>query len=144
MQGGWFEAGSAVMVASAGAIGLGGDWQAVQAKAIANIEIKRMISSAPHIWCGGCATHLPSSMPLREVMGSDKGATMTIEVIRHLVGGAGNRRVLQDGEMDAGAWSCGMVTGLIHDIPTCKELIDRIMAEAEAIIRSRLEGLLAA
>ena len=46
--------------------------------------------------------------------------------------------------MDAGAWSCGMVTGLIHDIPTCKELIDRIMAEAEAIIRSRLEGLLAA
>jgi len=77
-------------------------------------------------------------------MGSDKGATMTIEVIRHLVGGAGARRVLQDGEMDAGAWSCGMVTGLIHDIPTCKELIDRIMAEAEAIIRSRLEGLLAA
>jgi nitronate monooxygenase len=46
--------------------------------------------------------------------------------------------------MDAGAWSCGMVAGLIHDIPTCKELIGRIMAEAEAIIRSRLEGLLAA
>jgi nitronate monooxygenase len=37
-----------------------------------------------------------------------------------------------------------MVAGLIHDIPTCKELIGRIMAEAEAIIRSRLEGLLAA
>jgi NADH:quinone reductase (non-electrogenic) len=37
-----------------------------------------------------------------------------------------------------------MVAGLIHDIPTCKELIDRIMVEAEAIIRSRLEGLLAA
>jgi nitronate monooxygenase len=37
-----------------------------------------------------------------------------------------------------------MVAGLIHDIPTCKELIDRIMAEAEAIIRSRLESLLAA
>jgi hypothetical protein len=37
-----------------------------------------------------------------------------------------------------------LVAGLIHDIPTCKELIDRIMAEAEAIIRSRLEGLLAA
>jgi len=56
----------------------------------------------------------------------------------------GNRRVLQDGELDAGAWSCGMVAGLIHDIPTCRELIDRIMEEAEAIIRSRLEGLLAA
>jgi hypothetical protein len=41
------------MVASAGVIGSGGDWQAVHAKAIANIEIKRMISSAPHVWCGG-------------------------------------------------------------------------------------------
>src|SRR6516165_5886799 len=74
----------------------------------------------------------------------DKGATTTIEDIRHLVGGAPNHRVLQDGELDAGAWSCGMVAGLIHDIPTCKELIERIMVEAEAIIRSRLEGLLAA
>ena len=46
--------------------------------------------------------------------------------------------------MDAGAWSCGMVAGLIHDIPTCKELVDRVIAEAEAIIKSRLEGLLAA
>jgi nitronate monooxygenase len=44
--------------------------------------------------------------------------------------------------MDAGAWSCGMVAGLIHDIPTCKELIDRIMAEAEGIIRQRLAGLI--
>jgi NAD(P)H-dependent flavin oxidoreductase YrpB (nitropropane dioxygenase family) len=74
----------------------------------------------------------------------DEGTDTTIEDIRHLVGGAGNRRVLQDGELDAGAWSCGMVAGLIHDIPSCKELIDRIMAEAEVIIRSRLEGLLAA
>ena len=50
-------------------------------------------------------------------------------------------RVMIDGEMDAGAWSCGMVAGLIHDVPTCKELIDRIMAEAEAIIGERLAGL---
>jgi NAD(P)H-dependent flavin oxidoreductase YrpB (nitropropane dioxygenase family) len=53
-------------------------------------------------------------------------------------------RVMQQGDMDAGGWSCGMVAGLIHDIPTCKELIDRIMAGAEALIRGRLEGLLAA
>jgi nitronate monooxygenase len=52
--------------------------------------------------------------------------------------------IMQRGEMDAGAWSCGMVVGLIHDIPTCKELIERIMTEAEAIIRGRLERLLAA
>ena len=45
-----------------------------------------------------------------------------------------------DGQMDAGAWSCGMVAGLIYDIPTCQELIDRIMAEAEEIITKRLAG----
>ena len=53
-------------------------------------------------------------------------------------------KVMQTGDMEAGAWSCGMVAGLIHDIPTCKELIDRIMSEAETIIRKRLEGFLAA
>jgi nitronate monooxygenase len=52
--------------------------------------------------------------------------------------------IMQRGEMDAGGWSCGMVVGLIHDIPTCKQLIERIMAEAEAIIRDRLGTLLAA
>ena len=52
--------------------------------------------------------------------------------------------VMVEGRMDAGAWSCGMVAGLIHDIPTCKELIDGIMAEAEQIIRGRLEAMLAA
>jgi nitronate monooxygenase len=50
--------------------------------------------------------------------------------------------VMQRGEMDAGAWSCGMVAGLIHDIPTCQELIDRTMAQATRIIRGRLEGML--
>ena len=44
-------------------------------------------------------------------------------------------RILQQGEMDAGVWSCGMVAGLIHDVPSVRELIDRIMAEADTIIR---------
>src|SRR6201994_3151991 len=39
--------------------------------------------------------------------------------------------IMQRGEMGAGAWSCGMVAGLIHDIPTCKELIERTVAEAK-------------
>ncbi|MGB3721426.1 MAG: nitronate monooxygenase, partial [Pacificimonas sp.] len=52
-------------------------------------------------------------------------------------------RIMSEGDMDAGAWSCGMVAGLINDIPTCQELIDGIMAEAEGIIRERLEGMLA-
>ena len=72
-----------------------------------------------------------------------KGGDVGIEDIRHLVAGEQGRKVLQDGQMDAGAWSCGMVAGLIHDVPTVRELIARIMAEAEEIIRGRLGGLLA-
>ena len=52
-------------------------------------------------------------------------------------------KIMQEGTMEAGAWSCGMVVGLIHDIPTCQQLIDTIMAEAHAIIRTRLPGFLA-
>ena len=51
-------------------------------------------------------------------------------------------RIMREGDMNAGAWSCGMVAGLIHDIPSCQELIDRIMAGAESLIRKRLTGLL--
>ncbi len=48
-------------------------------------------------------------------------------------------KVMIDGQMDAGGWSCGQVAGLIHDIPTVKELIDRIMSEADEIIAQRLK-----
>jgi NAD(P)H-dependent flavin oxidoreductase YrpB (nitropropane dioxygenase family) len=51
-------------------------------------------------------------------------------------------KVMREGHMDAGAWSCGMVAGLIHDIPSVQELLDRIMAEAEALIRQRLARML--
>ena len=50
-------------------------------------------------------------------------------------------KIMQEGAMDAGAWSCGMVAGLIHDIPTCKELIERVVSEAEEIIASRLSKI---
>jgi NADH:quinone reductase (non-electrogenic) len=52
-------------------------------------------------------------------------------------------KIMQQGEMDAGAWSCGMVVGLISDIPTVAELINRIMAEAEQLIGGRLSGMIA-
>jgi NAD(P)H-dependent flavin oxidoreductase YrpB (nitropropane dioxygenase family) len=73
----------------------------------------------------------------------EAGEPLQIDDVRHLVAGAKNRKVLQEGEMDTGVWSCGMVAGLIHDIPTCQELLDTIMAEAEALINQRLSGLLA-
>ena len=71
----------------------------------------------------------------------EKGAALKIEDIHDQVAGV-YPKVMVDGDMEAGAWSCGMVVGLINDIPTAKELIDRIMAEAEEIIRLRLTGLL--
>ena len=70
------------------------------------------------------------------------GEPLQIDDVRYLVAGARNRKVLQEGEMDAGVWSCGMVAGLIHDIPTCQELLDTIMAEAVELISQRLGGLL--
>jgi NAD(P)H-dependent flavin oxidoreductase YrpB (nitropropane dioxygenase family) len=73
----------------------------------------------------------------------EKGAKTRIEDIHELVAGV-YPRVMIEGEMDAGAWSCGMVVGLINDIPTVGELIDRIMSEAEELVRGRLERLLAA
>jgi NADH:quinone reductase (non-electrogenic) len=71
----------------------------------------------------------------------EKGDKLKIDDIHDQVAGV-YPRIMLEGQMDAGAWSCGMVAGLIHDIPTCKELVDRIMAEAETIIRSRLMGFL--
>jgi NADH:quinone reductase (non-electrogenic) len=71
----------------------------------------------------------------------EKGRNLKIEDIHEQVGGV-YPKIMLEGEMDIGAWSCGMVVGLIHDIPTVKELIDRIMSEAEQIIRKRLEGFL--
>ena len=53
-------------------------------------------------------------------------------------------KVMLDGDMEAGAWSCGMVAGLIHDIPTVKELVDRIMSEADSLINKRLASMSAA
>ena len=70
------------------------------------------------------------------------GDKIKIEDIINEVGGV-YPKIMINGEMDIGVWSCGMVAGLIHDVPTCKELIDRIMGEAEGIIRKRLTGSLA-
>jgi len=71
------------------------------------------------------------------------GSNLKFADIAEEVGGVYSR-IMKEGDMNAGAWSCGMVVGLIHDIPTCRTLIDRIMSEADKIIRGRLGKLLAA
>ena len=64
------------------------------------------------------------------------------EDVRPLVSGAKGREALETGDLDAGLIWAGQVQGLIHDVPTCRELIERIMHDAETIIRSRLASLI--
>ena len=67
----------------------------------------------------------------------------TFEDIKPYVAGAVGRELLQTGDLDKGIFWAGMVQGLIHDIPTCRELIDRIIGDAEQIVKARLNGMLA-
>jgi nitronate monooxygenase len=69
-----------------------------------------------------------------------KGPALRIEDIHEQVAGI-YPKVMTDGEMQAGAWSCGMVAGLIRDVPSCHELIERIMREADEIIGRRLAAI---
>jgi nitronate monooxygenase len=75
------------------------------------------------------------------VIEKEKGAALSFADIAEEVAGV-YPRIMKDGEMDAGGWSCGMVCGLIHDVPTVKELIERTVREAEEIIRGRLMRIL--
>jgi len=73
----------------------------------------------------------------------EKGSNLKISDIQDLVAGV-YPRVMVEGDVDAGAWSCGLVVGLINDIPTVEELISRTMREAHELIAKRLAGMLAA
>jgi nitronate monooxygenase len=79
----------------------------------------------------------------REVVARLNGGA-AFEDIRELVAGARGVKVFETGELDRGIWSAGMVQGLIHDIPTCAELIGRIVRDAEELITGTLAGLVGA
>ncbi|UIR39555.1 nitronate monooxygenase [Rhodococcus sp. DMF-1] len=63
--------------------------------------------------------------------------------IAHLVAGARGRKVFEDGDLEAGIWTAGQSQGLIDDIPTVAELVERMVSEAESIIEDRLRGFVA-
>jgi nitronate monooxygenase len=71
------------------------------------------------------------------------GADLKFEDIAEEVAGV-YPKIMEDGTMQAGAWSCGMVAGLVYDIPTVQGLVDRIMSEADALISERLAKFSAA
>lgn len=70
----------------------------------------------------------------------DKGGEF--KDVQHLVAGARGRKVFEDGDIEAGQWTVGMVQGLITDVPTCDELITRIIRDAEQIITGRLTDMI--
>jgi nitronate monooxygenase len=67
------------------------------------------------------------------------GADLMFEDIIDEVAGV-YPKIMHEGTMEAGAWSCGMVAGLVNDIPTVQDLIDKIMSQADEIINSRLKN----
>ena len=73
-----------------------------------------------------------------EVRAIEGRGNATFDDISHLVAGERGLRAMRQGDTEGGIWSAGMVAGLIHDIPTCQELVNRIMSEAEAILDGRL------
>ncbi|HVI32763.1 MAG TPA: nitronate monooxygenase family protein [Phenylobacterium sp.] len=79
-----------------------------------------------------------------EVVAIERRGGAKFEDVKDLVAGARGKVVYEAGDPDYGIWSAGQVQGLIHDIPTCAELIHRIVREAEEIIQGRLAGMLAA
>jgi len=74
---------------------------------------------------------------------AEKGSNLQISDIFDQVAGV-YPKVMVDGDMDAGAWSCGMVAGLIHDVPSVAELVRRIMKQASLLINDRLARTLVA
>ncbi|MEZ5560588.1 MAG: nitronate monooxygenase family protein [Pseudomonadales bacterium] len=79
-----------------------------------------------------------------EVVRIQQDASKTFEDVRELVAGVrGRANVLEGGDIDGGIWTVGQSQGLIHDIPTCKALVARIMAQADEIIHQRLDRLAA-
>ncbi|MCA8893415.1 MAG: nitronate monooxygenase [Hyphomonas sp.] len=77
-----------------------------------------------------------------EVVAIERKGGAKFEDVQHLVAGVRGRKAMAEGDTDGGIWSAGMIQGLIHDIPTVEELIDRIVADAEKIIKGRLESMI--
>jgi nitronate monooxygenase len=78
-----------------------------------------------------------------EVVQIERKGNAKFEDIAHLVAGTRGRAAMAEGDIDGGIWTAGQVIGLINDIPTCEELLTRIVRDAEEIIENRLRKMIA-
>lgn len=69
----------------------------------------------------------------------DKGKDMKFEYIQDMVAGVKGKAALSGGEIDGGIWTSGMVQGLIHEVPSCADLIQQIINDCQDVIRNRLD-----
>ena len=97
--------------------------------------IMRPLRNTERVLANGAVTKI---LEKEKALGDDIQITDIIEEVAGVY-----PKIMQEGTMDAGAWSCGMVAGLIHDVPSCKELVERIVSDAEEIIKSRLSKFVA-
>ena len=97
--------------------------------------IMRPLRNTERVLANGAVTKI---LEKEKALGDDIQITDIIEEVAGVY-----PKIMQEGTMDAGAWSCGMVAGLIHDVPTSKELVERIVSDAEEIIKSRLSKFVA-
>jgi NAD(P)H-dependent flavin oxidoreductase YrpB (nitropropane dioxygenase family) len=77
-----------------------------------------------------------------EAIENDKGKDISFGDVAHLVNGARGRQAEKDQDADGGIWSAGQVVGLIDSIPSCQELMDQMITEAEETIYKRLNNLI--
>jgi len=78
----------------------------------------------------------------KDILAMESRGNITIEELSPLVSGARGRTVYENGDIEAGVWSAGMVAGLIRDIPSVRDLITRIVKDAETIIKGRLHTMI--
>ena len=113
--------------------------EAVKQQIVANTELDtELIFRTLRNTARVAANAISAEVVAREAEGAE------FSDIQHLVAGARGRTVFEEGDMDAGIWSAGQCQGLIHDIPPAAELVERMVAEAEQIITSRLAGMVEA
>ncbi|WP_325769768.1 nitronate monooxygenase family protein [Dietzia kunjamensis] len=111
----------------------------VKQQIVANTELDtKLIFRTLHNTARVAANAVSAEVVSKEAEGAE------FSDIQHLVAGARGRKVFEDGDVDAGIWSAGQCQGLIDDVPTAAELIDRMMTEAEEIITGRLAGMVEA
>ena len=65
------------------------------------------------------------------------------ENVAHLVSGQRGKAVMENGDLDAGMYWAGQAQGLIHDVPTVADLVERIVSQAEALVHDRLQPMIA-